>query len=54
MSGSLMHEISNDGAQERFAGFLDELIVPVMVKVAQVAFASYRQNMILEAVYNLS
>jgi len=33
--GSLMHEISNDGAQERFAGFLEELIVPVMVKVAQ-------------------
>lgn len=33
--GSLMHEISNDGAEKRFIGFLEECITPVLVKVAR-------------------
>jgi len=33
--GSLMHEVSNDGAHERFIDFLEDLIMPVMVKVAR-------------------
>ena len=27
-----MHELSNDGAQEQFEGFLEELILPEMVR----------------------
>jgi len=33
--GSLMHEISNDGAHAQFIIFLDQLILPLMVRVAQ-------------------
>jgi len=32
-----MHEISNDGARRKFQNFLENDILPIMVKVAQVS-----------------
>ncbi|MGH0172378.1 UNVERIFIED_CONTAM: hypothetical protein FKN15_002325 [Acipenser sinensis] len=33
--GALLHELSNDGARRQFEGFLQELVLPVMVSSAQ-------------------
>ena len=35
-TGSLLHELSNDGARQQFNSFLDDLILPQMVSSAQV------------------
>ena len=35
-AGSLLHELSNDGARQQFNSFLDDLILPQMVSSAQV------------------
>ena len=36
LTGSLLHELSNDGARQQFNAFLDDLILPQMVSSAQV------------------
>lgn len=36
-TGGLLHEISNEGAKEQFEKFLDEQILPEMVKAAKVS-----------------
>ena len=33
--GGLLHELSNEGAKHQFEAFLEELIMPLMVKSAQ-------------------
>ena len=39
VTGGLLHELSNDGARQRFAEYLDELLLPLMVKSASVSAA---------------
>ena len=39
-----MHEISNDGARLQFSNFLENDILPFMVKVAQVQVLSWNQT----------
>lgn len=36
-TGGLLHELSNDGARHRFAEYLDELLLPLMVKSTNVS-----------------
>lgn len=33
--GALLHELSNDGAHKQFDGYLEELILPIMVGSAK-------------------
>lgn len=33
--GALLHELSNDGAHKQFDGYLEELILPIMVASAK-------------------
>jgi len=35
-SGALLHELSNEGARQQFAGFVEEMILPQMCACAQV------------------
>lgn len=37
VSGGLLHELSNDGARQQFEEYLEELILPLMVKSANVS-----------------
>jgi hypothetical protein len=36
-AGGLLHELSNDGARKKFEEYLEELILPLMVKSASVS-----------------
>ena len=44
LTGSLLHELSNDGARQQFNSFLDELILPQMVSSAQVILVFVYSN----------
>jgi len=44
-TGSLLHELSNDGARQQFNSFLDDLILPQMVSSAQVMDQSVKTVM---------
>ena len=37
VSGGMLHELSNDGARRQFEEYLEELILPLMVKCANVS-----------------
>lgn len=41
VSGGLLHELSNDGARQQFEEYLEELILPLMVKSANVSTTYY-------------
>jgi len=43
-TGSLLHELSNDGARQQFNSFLDDLILPQMVSSAQVITQKLANN----------
>lgn len=50
----LLHELSNEGARNEFEAFLEELILPLMVKSAQKGDRECHIVVLLEGLYYLT